>query len=308
MQFKDLFQKKRKYATVPSTAERTVQRVGDGGEILPEEKPRREIPEGLMNKCPKCGTIQFTKELDKNLKVCTSCGYHFKLSAVERIQMMMDDGRFFEYDSEMMSEDPLEFPDYVGKYRKAVESTGMNDAVITGEGTIGGFPVVVAVMSFDFMGGSLGSVVGEKVTLAVEYAIQKNYPLIIFSTSGGARMQESILSLMQMAKTSAALARLNEQGGLFISVITDPTFGGVTASYAMLGDYIVAEPGAAFGFTGRRVIEQTIRQKLPDTFQTAEFNLQHGQVDIVVHRKEMKNTLTRLLDLHVVKGDLAHGR
>lgn len=307
MQFKDLFQKKRKYATVPTT-ERTVNRGGDGGEILPEEKPRREIPEGLMNKCPKCGTIQFTKELDKNLKVCTACGYHFKLSAVERIQMMMDEGRFFEYDSEMMSEDPLEFPDYVGKYRKAVEATGMNDAVITGEGTIGGFPVVVAVMSFDFMGGSLGSVVGEKVTLAVEYAIQKEYPLIIFSTSGGARMQESILSLMQMAKTSAALAQLNEQGGLFISVITDPTFGGVTASYAMLGDYIIAEPGAAFGFTGRRVIEQTIRQKLPDTFQTAEFNLQHGQVDMVVHRKEMKSTLTRLLDLHVVKGDLAHGR
>ncbi|OXM84272.1 acetyl-CoA carboxylase, carboxyltransferase subunit beta [Paenibacillus rigui] len=307
MQFKDLFQKKRKYATVPTT-DRTINRVGDGGEILPDEKPRREIPEGLMMKCPKCGNIQFTKELDKNLKVCTSCSYHFKLSAVERIQMMMDEGRFFEYDSEMMSEDPLEFPDYVAKYRKAVESTGMNDAVITGEGTIGGFPVVVAVMSFDFMGGSLGSVVGEKVTLAVEHAIQKNYPLIIFSTSGGARMQESILSLMQMAKTSAALAQLNEQGGLFISVITDPTFGGVSASYAMLGDYIIAEPGAAFGFTGRRVIEQTIRQKLPDTFQTAEFNQQHGQVDMVVPRKDMKSTLTRLLDLHVVKGDLAHGR
>ncbi|MFC6453615.1 MULTISPECIES: acetyl-CoA carboxylase, carboxyltransferase subunit beta [Paenibacillus] len=307
MSFIDLFQKKRKYATIPS-ADRSVTRAGDGGDLLPEDKPKREIPEGLMNKCPKCAAIQFTKELDKNLKVCTTCGYHFKLSAVERIQMIMDEGRFFEYDAEMSSEDPLEFPDYVGKYRKAVDATGMNDAVITGEGTIGGFPVVVAVMSFDFMGGSLGSVVGEKITSAIEHAMQKQYPLIIFSTSGGARMQESILSLMQMAKTSAALAQFNEQGGLYISVITDPTFGGVSASFAMLGDFIIAEPGAAFGFTGKRVIEQTIRQKLPDNFQTAEFNLSHGQVDMVVVRKEMKNTLTRILDLHVVKGDLANGR
>ncbi|WP_165842246.1 acetyl-CoA carboxylase, carboxyltransferase subunit beta [Paenibacillus xerothermodurans] len=307
VQFKELFQKKRKYATLPGV-DRTVNRAGADGEIAAEDKPKREIPEGLMNKCPKCATIQFSKELDKNLKVCTACGYHFKLSAVERIQMIMDEGRFFEYDSEMVSVDPLEFPDYKNKYRKAVETTGMNDAVITGEGTIGGFPVVVAVMSFDFMGGSLGSVVGEKVTSAVEHAIQKGYPLIVFSTSGGARMQESILSLMQMAKTSAAIAQFNEKGGLFISVITDPTFGGVSASYAMLGDYIVAEPGAAFGFTGRRVIEQTIRQKLPDNFQTAEFNLKHGQVDMVVARKEMKSTLVRLLDLHVVKGELANGR
>ncbi|MCU6797006.1 acetyl-CoA carboxylase, carboxyltransferase subunit beta [Paenibacillus sp. WQ 127069] len=303
MQFKDFFQKK-KYATIPGANRTTVPRVDENGENIPDDKPKREIPEGLMNKCPKCATIQFSKELEKNLKVCSTCGYHFKLSAVERIQMVMDEGRFFEYDSEMISEDPLEFPDYVNKYRKAVDTTGMNDAVITGEGTIGGFPVVAAVMSFDFMGGTLGSVVGEKVTSAIELAIQKKYPIIIFSTSGGARMQESILSLMQMAKTSAALAQLNEQGGLFISVITDPTFGGVSASYAMLGDYIIAEPGAAFGFTGRRVIEQTIRQKLPDNFQTSEFNLSHGQVDMVVVRKDMKSTLIRLLDLHVVKGDL----
>jgi acetyl-CoA carboxylase carboxyl transferase subunit beta len=304
--FKDLFQKKRKYATIPGM-ERTVNRVDENGEIIPDDKPKREIPEGLMTKCPKCATIQFSKELEKNLKVCSSCGYHFRLSAVDRIQMVMDEGRFFEYDSEMISEDPLEFPEYVNKYRKAVETTGMNDAVITGEGTIGGFPVVAAVMSFDFMGGTLGSVVGEKVTSAIEHAMQKNYPIIIFSTSGGARMHESILSLMQMAKTSAALAQMNEQGGLFISVITDPTFGGVSASFAMLGDYIIAEPGAAFGFTGRRVIEQTIRQKLPDNFQTAEFNQSHGQVDMVVVRKDIKNTLVRLLDLHVVKGDLVHG-
>lgn len=289
MAIKDFFQKKRKYATIPS------------------ERTKRDIPEGLMNKCPLCGTIQFSKELDKNLKVCTACGYHFKLNAVERIQMTMDEGRFFEYDADMTSEDPLGFPDYAAKYEKAVESTGLNDAVITGEGTIGGFPAVVAVMSFDFMGGSLGSVVGEKVTKAIESAMQKNYPVIVFSTSGGARMQESILSLMQMAKTSAAIQKLSDQGGLFISVITDPTFGGVSASFAMLGDIILAEPGAAFGFTGRRVIEQTIRQKLPDNFQTSEFNLKHGQVDKVVARKDMRSMLTKILDLHSVKGASSYG-
>ncbi|WP_235941240.1 acetyl-CoA carboxylase, carboxyltransferase subunit beta [Paenibacillus puerhi] len=308
MQFKDLFQKKRKYATVPSTDRPAVDRPLDGGIDVPEERPRREIPEGLMNKCPKCGTIQYNKELDKNLKVCSSCDYHYRLSAVERIQMTMDDGEFTELDSEMISEDPLGFPDYAGKYAKAMESTGMQDAVITGEGRIGGYPVVMAVMSFDFMGGSLGSVVGEKVTRAIEYAIETDKPMIIFSTSGGARMQESILSLMQMAKTSAALSKLNEHGGLYVSVITDPTFGGVSASFAMLGDYIIAEPGAAFGFTGRRVIEQTIRQKLPDNFQTSEFNLKHGQVDLVAHRKDLRGMLSKLLGMHKVKEEVVHGK
>ncbi|CAG7646701.1 Acetyl-coenzyme A carboxylase carboxyl transferase subunit beta [Paenibacillus solanacearum] len=298
MQFKDLFQKKRKYATVPSTSRPLQNPVVDGQLDVPEERPKREIPEGLMNKCPRCGTIQYNKELDKNLKVCTACDYHYKLNAVERIQMIMDEGQFLEYDSDMASEDPLDFPDYKAKYAKSVDATGMRDAVITGEGTIGGYRAVMAVMSFDFMGGSLGSVVGEKVTNAIEQAVEKKLPLLIFSTSGGARMHESILSLMQMAKTSAALARLNEQGGLYISVITDPTFGGVTASFATLGDYIIAEPGASFGFTGRRVIEQTIRQKLPDNFQTAEFNLAHGQLDLVTHRKEMRSTLSRLLAMH----------
>ncbi len=285
---KDLFQK-RKYATIPS------------------EKTKREIPEGLMNKCPKCGTIQTSKELEKNLMVCTACGYHFKLNAIERIQMTLDEGRIFEYDSDMVSEDPLQFPDYTNKLDKAKATTGLKDAIVTGEGTIGGFPVVIAVMSFDFMGGSLGSVVGEKITRAIEKAIQKKYPVLIFSTSGGARMQESILSLMQMAKTSAALAKLSEEGGLFVSVITDPTFGGVSASFAMLGDVIIAEPDSSFGFTGRRVIEQTIRQKLPDNFQTAEFNLQHGQLDKVVQRKDMRPILIKLLDMHVMRGDQAHG-
>lgn len=287
---KDLFQKKRKYATIPS------------------ERPKREIPEGVANKCPKCGTILFTKELEKNLKVCSACGYHFKLNAWERVEITLDDGRIFEYDADMVSENPLGFPDYEDKLNKTMEKTGLRDAIVTGEGTIGGFPVVLCVMSFDFIGGTLGSVVGEKITGAIERAMQKRYPLIIFSTSGGARMQESILSLMQMAKTSAALNKFDKQGGLYISVITDPTLGGVTASFAMLGDFILAEPGAEFGFTGRRVIEQTIRQKLPDSFQTAEFNFAHGQVDLVVPRKDMRATLTKILDMHMVRGDAVNAR
>jgi acetyl-CoA carboxylase carboxyl transferase subunit beta len=282
--FKDLFQKKKKYAVVPS------------------ERTKREIPEGLMNRCPKCGTIQFSKELEKNLKVCSECGHHFRLNAWERIAMTLDEGRLFEIDENLVSEDPLEFPGYAAKLEQQKLSSGLKDAVITGEGEIGGFSVIVGVMSFDFFSGSMGSVVGEKVTRAIEKATEKQQPLILFSTSGGARMQESILSLMQMAKTSAALARFQEQGGLFISVFTDPTLGGVSASFASLGDYILAEPGAIVGFAGRIVIEQTIRQKLPDNFQTAEFNLKHGQLDKVVHRKDMKTILTKLLDMHVGKG------
>lgn len=299
--FKDLFQKKRKYATIPS------ERANRTGNSEQEDRPKREIPEGLMNKCAKCGAIQFSKELEKNFMVCSGCGHHMRLNAMDRIQMTMDEGRFFEYDADMISEDPLEFPGYVTKLEQQKLYSGLRDAVVTGEGTIGGFPVVVAVMSFDFFSGSMGSVVGEKITRAIETAMQKKYPLIIFSTSGGARMQESILSLMQMAKTSAAIAKFNEQGGLYISVFTDPTMGGVSASFAMLGDIILAEPGALVGFAGRIVIEQTIRQKLPDNFQTAEFNLKHGQLDLVVHRKDMRATLTKLLDLHVVKGDVSHG-
>ncbi|PZD94059.1 acetyl-CoA carboxylase carboxyl transferase subunit beta [Paenibacillus sambharensis] len=286
--FKDLFHKK-KYATVPS------------------ERPKRDIPEGLMNKCAKCGNIQYSKELEKNLKVCSSCGHHFRLNAWERIQMIMDDGRLTEFDADMLSEDPLGFPGYADKLEQQKLNSGLKDAVVTGEGEIGGFPVVVAVMSFDFFSGSMGSVVGEKITRAIEQAHEKQLPVIIFSTSGGARMQESILSLMQMAKTSAALAKFQGAGGLFISVMTDPTMGGVTASFASLGDYNLAEPGALVGFAGRIVIEQTIRQKLPDNFQTAEFNMQHGQLDMVVHRKEMKSVLTRLLDMHMVKEVVPHG-
>ncbi|MFC4776381.1 acetyl-CoA carboxylase, carboxyltransferase subunit beta [Paenibacillus sp. GCM10023252] len=291
MQIKDLFYKK-KYATIPSAS---------------QDRPKRDIPEGLMNKCSKCGTIQYSKELDKNLKVCSSCGHHFRLSAWERIGMTLDDGRLYEYDADLESEDPLTFPGYANKLEQQKKNSGLRDAVITGEGTIGGYPVVVAVMSFDFFSGSMGSVVGEKITRAIEAAMAKSLPILIFSTSGGARMQESILSLMQMAKTSAALAKFQGGGGLFISVFTDPTMGGVSASFASLGDYNLAEPGAVVGFAGRIVIEQTIRQKLPDNFQTAEFNLQHGQLDKVVHRKDMKPTLTKLLDMHTVREGLSHG-
>ena len=287
---RDWFTHKRKYATIPS----------------PNSK--HDIPEGLMNKCPKCNHIQFSKEVEKNLKVCTHCGHHHKLSAFERIELTLDDDQWIPYDEEMISQDPLQFPGYASKLEQQREKSGLNDAVVTGEGTIGGYPVVIAVMSFDFFSGSMGSVVGEKITRAIETAAEKRVPLIIFSSSGGARMQESILSLMQMAKTSAALEKFNKQGGLFISIFTDPTLGGVSASFAMLGDVILAEPGAIVGFAGRIVIEQTIRQKLPDNFQTAEFNLTHGQLDKVVHRKDMRQTLTLLLDMHAVKGDIRDGR
>jgi acetyl-CoA carboxylase carboxyl transferase subunit beta len=294
--FKDIFQKKRKYATIPSDRK--------GQDNSPEgERPKREIPEGLMSKCAKCGTIQYSKELEKNLKVCTSCGYHMRLNAMERIQITLDGEGFEEFDSNMISVDPLKFPGYATKLEEQTMKSGLHEAVVTGQGTITGLPVVVAVMSFDFFSGSMGSVVGEKITRAIEIAMERQLPLIIFSTSGGARMQESILSLMQMAKTSAALARFNELGGLYISVITDPTMGGVSASFATLGDINIAEPGAVFGFAGRIVIEQTIRQKLPDDFQTAEYNMAHGQLDLVIHRKELRGMLAKLIEFHTVKGE-----
>ncbi len=289
MQIKDLFSKK-KYATIPAAG-----------------RSKRDIPEGLMNKCSKCGTIQYSKELEKNLKVCSSCGHHFRLNAMERIAITVDEGTFKEFDAGMESLDPLDFPGYTAKLEQQKEKSGLCEGVVTGEGEIGGFPAVIAVMSFDFFTGSMGSVVGEKITRAIEAAHEKQLPIIIYSTSGGARMQESILSLMQMAKTSAALSKFQSGGGLFISVFTDPTMGGVSASFASLGDYILAEPGALIGFAGRIVIEQTIRQKLPDNFQTAEFNLQHGQLDKVVHRKEMKQIVTKLLDMHCVREGVSNG-
>lgn len=259
---------------------------------------KRDIPEGLWVKCTRCNEILYTKELDKNLKVCHKCNFHFRVGAQERVAMVLDQGSFQEYDAGMVSTNPLDFPGYEDKIVKAQELTGLKEAVLTGEGTINGYPVVLAVMDANFIMGSMGSVVGEKISRATETAIEKKYPLIIFATSGGARMQEGILSLMQMAKTSASLAKLNQAGVLYISVLTDPTTGGVTASFASLGDIILAEPGALIGFAGPRVIEQTIKQKLPEGFQRAEFMRQHGFVDLIISRNNMKETLANILALH----------
>lgn len=282
--FKDLFHKRRKYATIPS------------------EEAKKDIPEGLMNKCKECGTIIYTKELEKNLHVCYNCGFHFPIGAWDRISITLDEGSFREYDADMLTENPLDFPEYEEKLEKDKQKSGLNEAVVTGEGTIKGMPVIIGVMDSKFRMGSMGSVVGEKITRAIEAAAEKRIPLLLFSASGGARMQEGVLSLMQLGKTSAALAKLHEAGVLYVSVLTNPTTGGVSASFASLGDLNIAEKGALIGFAGRRVIEQTIRQELPDDFQTAEFLLKHGQLDLVVHRKDLKDTLVKVLDLHGAGG------
>ncbi|ABO50825.1 acetyl-CoA carboxylase carboxyltransferase subunit alpha [Desulforamulus reducens MI-1] len=259
---------------------------------------RRDIPEGLWVKCSRCNEILYTKELDKNFKVCHKCNFHFRLNAQERIHMTLDEGSFQERDNELITLNPLNFPDYQEKIQSAQKATELKEAVVTGEGTIGGNPVVIGVMDSHFIMGSMGSVVGEKIARAIERAIEKKLPVVLFSTSGGARMQEGILSLMQMAKTAAALAKLDEAGLLYVAVLTDPTTGGVTASFASLGDIIIAEPGALIGFTGPRVIEQTIRQKLPEGFQRAEFLRKHGMVDMIVNRPQLKDTLANILSLH----------
>ncbi|MGB9825848.1 MAG: acetyl-CoA carboxylase, carboxyltransferase subunit beta, partial [Desulfofundulus sp.] len=236
----------------------------------------REIPNGLWVKCPRCQEIQFTGELGKHLKVCTRCGYHFRLTAQERIKITIDEGTFTEWDRDMMPVNPFGDIEYDEKLARACRETGLNEAVVTGEGDIDGHRVVIAVMDTRFMMASMGTVVGEKITRAIDGARERNLPLVIFAASGGARMQEGVLSLMQMARTCAALSSFSEAGLLYISVLTDPTTGGVSASFAFLGDIILAEPGALIGFAGPRVIEQTIRQKLPEGFQRAEFLRQHG--------------------------------
>jgi acetyl-CoA carboxylase carboxyl transferase subunit beta len=292
---KDIFHKKKRYAEL--TSQDVAERLGR----RPKTEPGASVPsvpEGLMSKCKRCGEMTFTKDLEKNLKTCPTCEYHYPLTAQERIAQTLDDGLFFEYDAGMTTVDPLDFPDYKAKIEREQKKSSLKEAVLTGEGTIGGFPVVLGVMDSTYFMGSMGSVVGEKITRAIERAMSKKYPFVLFTASGGARMQEGIYSLMQMAKTSAALSKFSEAGGLYIAVNTYPTTGGVTASFAMLGDINIAEPGALIGFAGRRIIEQTIRQKLPDDFQTAEFLLKHGMLDMVVARKEMKQTLATLLELH----------
>ncbi|HMA18673.1 MAG TPA: acetyl-CoA carboxylase, carboxyltransferase subunit beta [Thermoanaerobaculia bacterium] len=265
----------------------------------PREK-RSKVPEGLWVKCESCREILYNKELARNFKICTKCGYHFRLSASERLRMLFDDEKYVELDGELRSVDALKFRDskrYRDRLKQAEENVGGSDAMIVASGTMGGIPVIIGAMEFFFLGGSMGSVVGEKVTRAAETALTEKRPLIIVSTSGGARMQEGILSLMQMAKISAALGRLSTGNIPFISVMADPTTGGVTASYAMLGDLNVGEPNALIGFAGPRVIEQTIRQTLPEGFQRSEFLLEHGMLDFVVDRSEMKETLVRCLAL-----------
>ncbi len=258
-----------------------------------------KINEGLWRKCPSCNAILYNKEWEENLHVCTHCGYHDKLSAVERIQILIDAGTFVETHNNLISADPLKFHDgeisYADKVRKQMDKTKLKEAVITGYGKLNSHMVDIAVMDFSFLGGSMGSVVGEKVTLTIESAMQNRRPLLIVSASGGARMHEGILSLMQMAKTSAALKKFSQAGGLYISVLTDPTSGGVTASYAMLGDINIAEKNALIGFAGARVIEQTLRQKLPAGFQRAEFLLDRGFVDIVAERKDLKNIIASII-------------
>jgi len=255
-----------------------------------------KIPEGLWVKCDNCKEIIYRKEVDKNFKVCPKCDYHFRISASERLPFLVDEGSFLEVEDGLSPRDFLVFKDYKDKLKSSRKKTGLKDAVISGEAKIGNRPVSIVVMDFNFMGGSMGSVVGEKIARAVERAIEKRMPFISVASSGGARMQEGILSLMQMAKTSAALAKLGEAGLPFISVLTDPTFGGVTASFAMLGDIIIAEPKSLIGFAGPRVIEQTIKQQLPAGFQRAEFLLDHGMIDMIVSRREMHATLGKILD------------
>ena len=256
------------------------------------------MPEGVWTKCKNCAEIIYAKEIERNLNVCPKCDYHFRISAQARIDLVLDADSFDEMDAELQSVDFLEFKDskkYKDRIEASVAKAGGGDAVICGSGTIDGLPVVVSVFDFSFMGGSMGSVVGEKITRAIEKALETRAPVIIFSCSGGARMQESILSLMQMAKTSAALSKLKDAGLPFISVLTDPTTGGVTASFAMLGDINMTEPRALIGFAGPRVIEQTIRQKLPEGFQRSEYLLEHGMIDMIVRRKEMKERLSQVL-------------
>jgi acetyl-CoA carboxylase carboxyl transferase subunit beta len=265
----------------------------------PDDNEERTVrTEGLFVKCQGCEEMLLRREIDENLSVCPRCGHHHRISAAERLSLTLDDDDWSELDADMSSNDPLHFVDtksYRKRLRQMQESTGLKDALITAQGAIGGRPAIVCAMELAFVGGSLGAVVGEKITRAIELAIAERSPLIVFSASGGARMQEGAISLMQMAKISAALARLDEEALPFISVLTDPTTGGVTASFAMLGDLNIAEPGALIGFAGPRVIEQTIKQKLPEGFQRAEFLLEHGMLDAVVKRKDLKSFIVESL-------------
>lgn len=286
---KDLF-KKNKYATVSRVPL-----------YSSKEEKKPNIPSGMWSKCDGCGTILYTEELHANLDVCNKCNYHFRIKAKDRIKQIFDNGSFGELYTEITTKNPLGFIGYDEKIEKGKKMSDIDEAVIVGVGEINNLKVAVAIMDSYFMMGSMGSAVGEKITRIIEYAIINRLPLIIFTTSGGARMQEGIFSLMQMAKVSAALGRYHKEGLLYITVITNPTTGGVTASFAMEGDIIISEPGALIGFAGRRVIENTIKESLPENFQKAEFLLEKGFVDIIIERKELKRNLYKILYLHGVR-------
>lgn len=267
---------------------------------LEAPKEKRVQTEGLWVKCDSCKQILWKKDLEANLQCCLKCNFHFKMSARARLEMIFDGGQYTEHDAGLKSTDPLNFKDtksYRDRLKKAERETGLKDALITGEGMLEGNPLIACAMEFQFIGGSMGAVVGEKITRAIDRCVAKRFPLVVVSCSGGARMMEGAISLMQMTKISAALARLDEVRRPYISVLTDPTTGGVTASFAMLGDLNIAEPGALIGFAGPRVIEQTIRQKLPEGFQRAEFLLAHGMIDAIVPRKEQRAYLSRAFNL-----------
>lgn len=269
-------------------------------EIKTDKKVK--IPEGLWVKCESCREIIYKKEIDKNLRICPKCNYHFRISARERLKLLVDEGSFVEMDAGLFSRDPLNFKDkvlYKEKLEENKRKTGLEDAAISGEATVEGHPIVLVIMDFSFIGGSMGSVVGEKIVRAAEVAIETGRPLVTVASSGGARMQEGIFSLMQMARVCAAVGRLKDNGLLYISVLADPTFGGVTASFAMLGDVIFAEPKSLIGFAGRGVIEQTIKQQLPEDFQRAEFLLEHGFIDKIVDRKDIRKTVAKIIELLV---------
>lgn len=262
-------------------------------------RKKKPVPDGLFMKCEGCGAMVFRKNVEQLLQVCPECNYHFRIGAWDRIHLHTDEGTFQEIDKDLKPSDPLEFvaeKGYADQLKNDTEKTDLNEAIICGTCTMEGRPAMFASMDFRFRGGSMGSVVGEKITRAAELATREKLPLVTIASSGGARMQESALSLMQMVKTCAALRRLHEAGGLYISVMAHPTTGGVTASWASMGDLIIAEPKALIGFAGRRVIEETIKKKLPNDFQTAEFLLEHGFIDIIVSRSEIKSTIAKLLD------------
>ncbi|MEJ7454853.1 acetyl-CoA carboxylase, carboxyltransferase subunit beta [Staphylococcus warneri] len=279
--FKDFFNrtKKKKYLTV-------------------QDSKQNDVPAGIMTKCPKCKKIMYTKELDENLNVCFNCDHHISLSAYKRIEAISDEGTFNEFDKGMTSANPLDFPGYIEKIEKDQKKTDLNEAVVTGTAKLEGIEYGVAVMDARFRMGSMGSVVGEKICRIIDYCTEHRLPFILFSASGGARMQEGIISLMQMGKTSVSLKKHSDAGLLYISYITNPTTGGVSASFASVGDINLSEPKALIGFAGRRVIEQTINEKLPEDFQTSEFLLEYGQLDKVIHRKDMRTTLANILNLH----------